>query len=349
MKISTHKLLKKVPAVLLTSAFVFGAGASALTPLSSASAETVSSAPAASALDLTAPAKAELIIITQAALTSWETHPNLPDHEEGWVFVELQNKALKLIADPNASASQLQSTSRQLEKATRVYDDRHISSHSSVGYHLARTYASITGGEPPEGQNLTPYQLAVLDVVDQTFAMMAKTKDTNSSSLDAYQYFKVEVAKLEYLRTPDLADYRAKLAEYQARAVSAVETLERLGADYQANKADFDRSAAFLQTLLSGTYETGVYEIAVNDVLNYRELLIRSANLAERIDQAKPLLDSPRGTQPGQYPASAFGKLKRALNNAQRVLDNDKTADEMMEAGYQLNRTAEEFKASVKS
>gem|GEM_PF-4167999 len=65
--------------------------------------------------------------------------------------------------------------------------------------------------------------------------------------------------------------------------------------------------------------------------------------LAADLEAARKLLDLPKGIRSGQYPASAFGDLRRAINEANLVLKWGSTPSEMAQAQSKLAAAVAEF------
>lgn len=70
--------------------------------------------------------------------------------------------------------------------------------------------------------------------------------------------------------------------------------------------------------------------------------------LAVDIEAARLLLNLPKGIRPGQYPASAFGTLRRAINEAQRVLEKGSTPEQFLQAQSKLDAAVADFHSKKK-
>ncbi|MDO3409447.1 hypothetical protein QWJ34_06705 [Saccharibacillus sp. CPCC 101409] len=349
MNSSTFNVLKKLPTAALASVIVFGTAASSL-PFAPHVSAAESSAAAVAAPDLSSSEKKELIALVNASIDSQLEFSQTSDHFEYWTLSEAQNQALKVLANPNPTSAQLSSALRKLESARWTYDYRYIDNKSEASRSASKLAQYITHGEPRETLNLTAEQNAILDFLDQFFAYLNGVGESKEEAVRAYEYYRLGLAKLPSLAPVDLAPYRSSLTEYRARIVAPLASLAQLNVNVDKRVSDFERSAQFLQTLLdNGPYDRSVYQAARHDVEIYRNIIIDSEELARAIARAEQLLDSPKGVQPGQYPASSFGTLNRAINHAQRVLETAGSAEELdYEASFVLERAMNVFKNSVK-
>ncbi|NGZ74062.1 hypothetical protein [Saccharibacillus alkalitolerans] len=344
-----RKLWKKLPAAALASVFALGAGAASLPFAPSASAEEYA---AVSAPNVSDPAKMELIYLVTASMDSQNRFAQTSDHMEYWALQAAQNQALAVVANPAPSSAQLFSARQQMEKAWGDYAYRYVHDKKDVSRIMGRDGSAIYSKYPSSDPSyLTPYEKGVIDMIDKTYDLMDTMGDSNGEAAQAYQYYELETSKLSHLVTPDFDRYRSSLAYSQEKAAESMVVLEQLGIDAKERVDDFNRSVAFLQALLSnGPYERAVYSAALNDVENDRYAIQSSAKLAQEIVRIQKLADtSPRGIRSGEYPASAFGTLNRAINEAKHVLE---TADSAEEMNYQyqfvLERAEYYFKKSVK-
>lgn len=70
-------------------------------------------------------------------------------------------------------------------------------------------------------------------------------------------------------------------------------------------------------------------------------------SMLPELRDARLLLDSPRGNRPGQYPASAVGTLRRAVNEAARALDKARTQNDVYTARKELISAVAEFRSRL--
>lgn len=348
MKQPGFKLLKKLPAAALAAVIALGAGASSLSFAPSVSAE----AYAASVPNFNDPAKMELVYLLDASISSQQRFAQSSDSPPYWALAAAQNKALKALSDPSSAASDLFSARQQLQNALWDYDYRYVRDLNETRIVMGRLgnwiYSSYPSSDP---SYLTPWEKGVVDLIDETYAYMAGLGSSRSEAVKAYQYFNFKLSALSDLETPEINRYASSLASAQARIAAPLAQLGQYGVNMDARVNDFDRASAFMQALLNnGPYNDAVYTAAMHDVTLYASTIVNSEELARAIKRAQNMVDtSPRGIRSGEYPASAFGALNRAINHAQRVLETAASAEEIKNESYELNFVAtEKFEESVK-
>ncbi|OWR28697.1 hypothetical protein CDO73_17515 [Saccharibacillus sp. O23] len=342
-----RKSWKKLPAAVLASVVVLGTGASTLPFASSVQAEEYTAA-ATTAPNVSDPAKMELIYLVGASITSQNRFAQTSDHMEYWAVEAAQNQAMDVVSNPDPNSAQLFAARQKIEKAWEDYAYRYVHDKQDVQQILGRDGRAIHSSDPAE---LSPWEQGVVNLIDETYDLMATMGDSHAEAAKAYQYYELRLAKLSRLSNFNLDFYSSSLSDNQQNILPSLAQLQQLGIDVTDRKANFDRSVAFMQALLNnGPYEKAVYSAALNDVQNDRYAIMSSAELAGQIARLQKLADTaPRGTASGQYPASSFGTLNRAINEAKRVLKN---ADSSEELNYQyqfvLERAEYYFKKSVK-
>ncbi|OWA36964.1 hypothetical protein B9G55_02485 [Saccharibacillus sp. O16] len=342
-----HKLWKKVPVAVLASAVVLGTGASTLPFASSVQAEEHTAA-AATAPNVSDPAKMELIYLIRASITSQNRFAQTSDHMEYWAVEAAQNQAMDVVSNPDPNSAQLFAARQQIEKAWEDYAYRYVHDKQDVQQILGRDGRAIHSSDPAE---LDPWEKGALALISETYDLMETMGDSHAEAAKAYQYYELKLTKLSQLSTPNLDFYSSSLSNSQQNVPPALARLQQLGIDVADRKANFDRSVTFMQALLNnGTYEQAVYDAALNDVQNDSYAIMSSAELASQIARLEKLADTaPRGTASGQYPASSFGTLNRAINESKRVLKNATSSEEMnYQYQFVLERAEYYFKKSVK-
>ncbi len=343
-------LLKKLPLIVITSVVALGAGASSLPFATPVSAETNASIAALSP-DFSSPAKMELIYLIRTSMDSQGRFAQTSDHREYWTLSEAQNQAMAAIRNPSPSSAELFSAKQSLESAMWTYDSRYIKSKQEVSQILGRTGSWIWTKYPSSDHAyLTPWEKNIIDTIDKTYDLMESMGDSRNEAARAYQYYNLESTKFAYMLKPDFDQNAASFARYQSNVIQPLAELQQSGINMEARVQNFERSVAFMQAVLSNnSYEKPVYDAALNDVSIYSYIIVEAAYLNRTITQAQQVVDtSPKGIRSGEYPASAFGTLNRAINEAKRVLETGKSAEEINNAAYELNYAVGVFKRTVK-
>ncbi|CAM3640707.1 MULTISPECIES: hypothetical protein [Saccharibacillus] len=119
-----------------------------------------------------------------------------------------------------------------------------------------------------------------------------------------------------------------------------------------AQTAGFDAAVRELETRLATFGAPEAIEAAFAGVRAAYASLPESgtpaAGLSADLAAARALLDLPRGIRSGQYPASAFGALRRAINEAQRALEKVGTDARLAQARSALASAVSAFRAKQK-
>jgi len=336
---------QKIPTALLASAIVLG-GASALTAVPTVSAAESASVSSAAAQDA---AREKLTHLVYASIKAESDFRTLSDDERLWELAEAKNKALTAIGDPSASASAVKSAESGLEKSLDAYIGSKVKNTDDTDFFLYRILRGMLSGQDKEDVILEPWEEVLYTTVIETRAVLNSGSGSEEQRGEAgYKHYVLSASKSNDLKAFEIGDYGVKLGQYRSDAQNGLAALEALGVDYGDRKQEFDRSAAYLEQLMNGSYSKTAYDVALNDAESYRNMIVEGVRLAERIQKANLLMDSPRGIQPGQYPASSFGKLNREINAAKRVLDKAWTADELHETDYLLSLHISEFQQTVK-
>ncbi|WP_172250662.1 hypothetical protein [Saccharibacillus deserti] len=160
-------------------------------------------------------------------------------------------------------------------------------------------------------------------------------------------------------------DYLQLAAEFEDRRSGRSELLKQtfqyrtdvlnrvhLGQLSQAQTAGFDAAVEKLEALLAASDAPEAIQTAFQQVKPAYEALPSSGSpgsaLAADIEAARKLLDLPKGIRSGQYPASAFGALRRAINEAQRTLEKGGTDAQLAQAQSKLAAAVKEFRGRQK-
>ncbi|OWR31479.1 hypothetical protein CDO73_07055 [Saccharibacillus sp. O23] len=153
----------------------------------------------------------------------------------------------------------------------------------------------------------------------------------------------------------DLEDRRSGRKEIFAQTFQyRTDVLNRLtaGTLTEAQTAGFDDAVSRLEAVLATSGDQEAVVSAFAQVKSAYETLPTSGNpqavLAAELEAARKLLDLPKGIRSGQYPASAFGDLRRAINEANLVVKRGSTPSELVQARSKLAAAVAEFHSRKK-
>lgn len=153
----------------------------------------------------------------------------------------------------------------------------------------------------------------------------------------------------------DFEDRRSGRKEILAQTFQyRTDVLNRLtaGTLSETQTAGFDDAVSRLESVLVTSGDQDAVASAFAQVKSAYEALPTSGNpptgLAADLEAARKLLDLPKGIRSGQYPASAFGDLRRAINEANLVLKRGSTPSELAQAQNKLAAAVAEFHSRKK-
>lgn len=156
---------------------------------------------------------------------------------------------------------------------------------------------------------------------------------------------------MDYLKlSADFEDRRSgRKAVFEQTFMYRTDVLNRIAAGSlpQAQAIPFDNAVLQLEsTLVSFGGQDDVASTFARVKSAYEALPSSGdsqAGLTADIEEARKLLDLPKGIRSGQYPASAFGNLRRAINEANLTLKRGGTSSELAQARSKLAAAIAEF------
>ncbi|NGZ74377.1 hypothetical protein [Saccharibacillus alkalitolerans] len=121
----------------------------------------------------------------------------------------------------------------------------------------------------------------------------------------------------------------------------------------EAQTGEFGTAVRALETQLAVMASPEAVQTAFDRLQAAYEALPRedgaSSALAADLETARPLLGLPKGIRSGQYPASAFGALRRAIRDAERALEKGGTEEQLTQARNKLAAAVAEFHSRKKA
>ncbi|MDO3410836.1 hypothetical protein QWJ34_13770 [Saccharibacillus sp. CPCC 101409] len=322
-------------------------GGVALSPFSESSVYAASSAEQ-SAVDWTSPARSSLLRVISASARASDDFYSDPDNAK---YVEVKSavdRARALLQETDVTSTKLASAERSLSAALDAYIKEYIRDASILErqtFQTARMLSNAAGTTPGK----YPQQAvdAMLAVIDQAQAVAYDPNATPEQLRSAYRKYVDGFAVLQESRIYDQGSYAASLDAKRQNIQARLSELQSRE-DFAKLTASFEAHAAGLDRLLAANATQLAVEGADRAVQSAYEALTEGLNLAADLAQARSLMDSsPKGIRSGQYPSSAFGELRRAINQAASSLSGSAGASKLTEARASLGKAVEKFKSTV--
>ncbi|GGN95764.1 hypothetical protein [Saccharibacillus kuerlensis] len=333
--------VKAVSAAFLASVVAFG-GIGFTPPVQAVEAQTIQQTDLSSFAYLSDPARTKLIDLN--AMREISTSPAQSSDFVSVAYYQMlgiQHEAAQAVMDPTTSQARLQAIARQYELRLADYQDFYLKKFW-VDRYLFVEERAIWSSVDNESE-LTPEDRKMLDVIGRTFAQIRSNpnptdKDYRDAYVDIYAKYILERQKLNPTKDPgwygaQLAYIREDVETKHQAALSAGST-----EDYSASLQEVDQALSNAEHLLANSASITWLEIALADARAKAENAIEAFDpyvpqrpfreesfLTSLIQASKNRMDSPKGINPGEYPASAFGALRRAINEAERSLEKGKT------------------------
>ncbi|MEJ8304491.1 hypothetical protein [Saccharibacillus sacchari] len=279
--------------------------------------------------------RSALINLEVMALRAVQHFPLDSSEKSYAVLTETRNRAAEVLADKDAPADRIYSTSRKLEEALDRYNGQALSK-SDV---LKKLLSDVKSTNDASGVLI---QQGIKEAQNKLAA-----DSTKDGVLSAYKQFLLREAQANDVAAFNKSDYASVLKQYEANIEARTENIDD---DLVEDLSEaYDTSAATLEAILDRTSGKNELDAAQSGVETTYAALTQGLTLAASIQAAEPLLDSPTGKEKGQYGASAVGTLKRAIGKAERALETSTTAEQIKKAQTALASAVNEFKNSRNS
>ncbi|NGZ74108.1 hypothetical protein [Saccharibacillus alkalitolerans] len=344
MNRTVRKYGTRLSAASLAVAVAFG-GFGVLPAAHAEETQNVQQAVPASFAYLGDPARSKLIDLN--ALRVISTYPAQSSAfmtSEYYKMLELEQEAYAAVMDPSTSQAHLQAIARTYKLRLDDYMDRYLDRFWVEDY-LYTVQLSIRAGIGDDSE-LSAEDRHTLDVIDRTFAQARSAKNpTDKNYRDAYvEIYAQDVLKDYTVEAPSTpGQYRAMVSYAREKLERNLQAARAAGSteDYSAQLQAFEQAASDVEQLLNASASVKLVEMVTGYAQFKAQEAIESFDpyvpvrpygeekeLRSMIESAKARLDLPRGIQPGQYPASAFGALSRAIKEAELALEKgDSRAD----------------------
>lgn len=261
-------------------------------------------------------------------------------------LIEARNGANAVFADPNAPADRVFSSSRKLEEAIDRYNDGALGGANSITKLFEQAQTSIMNGRSESGLDASS-RLELQGLREAQSRL--KANYTEAGALSAYKHFLLRSAEANDIQSFNAADYSTALKQYEANIKARTEAAGSYAKAADHLKKAYDVSAKSLNSALQRSSGKNALDASQVSVKVTYDALSEGLTLAEAIQAARPLLDSPAGKEKGQYGASKIGTLRRDINKAERVLETSKTAEQLKQGRTALAKAVSDFKSSRNS
>jgi len=336
-----------------TSASSAAASALAPVPVRSASGSTAGNAevvlPVVSVDPKKASAGVSRVALIELQIMSLRTEKLLAlglSEKQSVKLIEARNRANEVSSDLNAPADRVFSASRKLEEAVDRYNDEAIRGANAVTNLLAQARTEILGGRSESALDASG-RLALQGLTEAQSRLKADSSE--AGALSAYKHFLLRSAEANDIQSFDPASYSTALTQYEANIKARTEAAGSYAKSASKLDKAYRTSAASLKAAIERSTGKNALDAAQASVKVTYEALNEGLTLAQDIQTAEPLLDSPAGKEKGQYGASKIGTLKRAIGKAERALETSKTTEPLNQARKALAAAVTEFKNSRNS
>ncbi|MEJ8304493.1 hypothetical protein [Saccharibacillus sacchari] len=288
----------------------------------------------------------ELILSNEEAENALQIASGVDEHAD---LYKISKEALVQVFDPSVSDTKLRETYR---KFVKEYDAflalRFRNGASSQVNPIQRSIEAIYRFE---SQPFSPKTQARLDMMRQAIEVFKNPENSTSLIVETFKNY-VSYGIAENRSTPTDAavqqEYLRVIAEREASLAKNLAASAAKPEDYAAQLQRHREISARAQSAISDPSTT--YNARKAAYLSYfpsANAMGSSIWLSENLLTARKLLESPAGIRSGQYPASAFGELKVAINKANNVLQNEKLEIPISRASSDLSDAIRIFRGRL--
>ena len=260
--------------------------------------------------------------------------------------LDLAEEAVTISAEGLSSASEVAQARKKVKEAANKLLLPQMDSGAYIKHYIR---GLLNYDLVPEANPTSKYPQEAID------SAIAKLKELDARvpivGLEPEAYMQ---AYMEYLSIRVELDMQAYMKPYIRQYINArddinghIERAKDIKEDYSSLlEAFLTRNEILFSRMGMARGEAENVYIYKNMVSSYTALTEAFYMLPELRD-ARLLLDSPRGNRPGQYPASAVGTLRRAVNEAARALDKARTQNDVFKARKELSSAVAEFQSRL--
>lgn len=259
------------------------------------------------------------------------------------------DQANNLLFDPDTSSSKLTASYNTLNSALDAYIADYIRDASVLErqtFQMSRMLNASIGTAP----GTYPQQAAdaMFVIIDQAQAVAYDQNATVQQFREQYRKYVEGAAALRDSANFDRAD-RSSALSAQRQEIDALAATLPGDENYAKLLAAFRTQADRLEVLLNDS-SSGLLavESAGRCVQTAYDALQEGGQLASELNEARKLLDSPKGIRSGQYPSSSFGELRKSINKSASVLSKVSTQSQLTAARTSLAEAVVKFKSALR-
>lgn len=271
-----------------------------------------------------------------------------PDNARYQAVKIASGQARALLLDPTTSPSKLNTARNALDSALAAYIAEYITDSSVLERQTFQT-ARMLNDLIYMNSEIYPQEAIVemMTVIDQAQAVAYDGNSTVEQFRESYlKYIEASAALQDSAHTDRSA--RLVLLEQQRQTIEALSANLSGNEDYAKLLATFRTHADGLESLLNGTSSLLAIQESTLCVQIAYDWLTEGIQLAGELEQARGLLDSPKGIRSGQRPSSAFGELRKSINISALVLSRASTKTELGASRASLADAVMKFNSTLR-
>ncbi|OWA33636.1 hypothetical protein B9G55_20005 [Saccharibacillus sp. O16] len=331
----------------MAAALAFGTllGGAAVLPSPGTTAYAASDDPAANVNDAERSALIQMLAMCEWASGDFYSDPANARYQ---AVKTASDQANILLLNPDTSSTKLTTSYNLLNSALDAYITDYIRDASILErqtFQMSRMLNASVGTAP--GTYPQEAADAMFTVINQAQTVAYDPNATVQQFREQYRKY-VEGAAL--LRNSTNFDRTARLSELNVQRQEIAALSANLPSDENYTKllAAFNKQADQLESLLNGSSGLLAVESAAHCVQTSYDALKEGIQLGNELNQARKLLDSPKGIRSGQYPSSSFGELHKSINKSASVLSKGSTQPQLTAARTSLAEAVVKFKSALR-
>lgn len=257
------------------------------------------------------------------------------------------DKARTLLLDANPSPSKLNASRSALDSALTAYIEDYIRDSSILErqtFQTARMLSASTGTAP----GMYPQEAAdaMMIVIAEAQAVAYDPNASVEQFREAYRkYIEGSAVLCDRMNVDRSERLTALNAQRQAAEQSALGAAGSRDVEKWLN--DFRAQANEMESVLTGASGALSLDAAARNVQTAYDCLVEGVQLDSELNEARKLLDSPKGIRSGQYPSSAVGELRKVINKHALTLSRTSTQAQLQDARTSLAEAVAQFRSTL--
>lgn len=265
----------------------------------------------------------ELILSNEQAENALQLPYGVDEHFD---LYKISKEAAIQVFDPSVSDTKLRETYRKFVKEYDSYLAFRF--REGATSQVNQVYRSIESIHRFQSEPFSPETQAYLDFLDRALEVFKNPQSGTPLIVDTFKTYMSYGVEQNRSKPQDAALQQESLRVIANREMSLNQTMAASSAkpeDYAVQLQRHREITARVQAVIGDPSTT--YNVRSAAYLSYFpsfNAMEMSLPLAENLLTARALMQSPAGIRSGQYPASAFGELRIAINKATYALQNEK-------------------------